>query len=520
MQKELVLELSPEDASHETYYKPFIIKKLRISEDRIRYIKIVRKSIDARRQRIRINMAFLVYIDELPLAGTKWQPNWQNVEKCREVIIIGSGPAGMFAALRLIELGIRPLIIERGKSVEERMVDIRILEKSHQLNPNSNYCFGEGGAGTFSDGKIYTRAKKRGDHNKILEILHFHGADETILYETHPHIGSDRLPLIVTGIRKTILDAGGKIFFNTRVSDIVLTNDRITGVLTDRNEKLNADAVILATGHSARDIYHLLYSRGIKLETKPFAMGVRVEHPQELINYVQYHGQKSVYLPAATYNVVQQISGRGVYSFCMCPGGQIVPASTAPEEIVVNGMSNSKRNSPFANSGLVVQVIPADHKEFESYEGLAALKLQENFEKDAYEASNQSQVAPAQRIIDFIQNKSSSTLPENSYVPGIVSSPMHQWMPGFIVHSLQVAFKEIDKRMHGFISKDAVMLGVESRTSSPVRIPRNPATGEHIHIRGLFPCGEGSGYAGGIISSAVDGEQAANHCMRYLENLE
>lgn len=517
MQKEIVLELTPEDASHETYYKPLIIKKLRISEERIRYIKTVRKSIDARRRRIRINMAFRVFIDEFPSDDMKWQPRWQNVEKSREVIIIGAGPAGMSASLRLIELGIRPIIIERGKPVEDRMADIQILEKNHQLDPDSNYCFGEGGAGTFSDGKIYTRAKKRGDHNKILEILHYHGADETILYETHPHIGSDRLPLIVKGIRKTILDAGGKILFNTRVSDIVLANDRITGVLTGRNEKLSADAVILATGHSARDIYHLLNRRGIKLESKPFAMGVRVEHPQELINYVQYHGQKSAFLPAATYNVAQQIEGRGVYSFCMCPGGRIVQASTSPQEIVINGMSNSQRNSPFANSGLVVQVLPADHKKFESYKGLAALKLQENFEKDAYAASNQPQVAPAQRIIDFIQNKSSSTLPETSYIPGIVSSPMHQWMPGYMVYSLQLALKEIDKVMHGFISKDAVMLGVESRTSSPVRIPRNPDTGEHIHIRGLFPCGEGSGYAGGIISSAVDGDQAADKCMQYLE---
>lgn len=518
MQKEIVLELSPEDASDEVCYKPHIIKKLRISEDRIRYVQIVRKSIDARRRRIRINMAFRIFIDENPSDSLKWQPTWKNVEKSREVLIIGAGPAGMFAALRLIELGIRPLILERGKPVEERKDDIKILERKHLLNTDSNYCFGEGGAGTFSDGKIYTRAKKRGDHNKILEILHYHGADESILYESHPHIGSDRLPLIVAGIRKTILDAGGRILFNTRFSDIYIQDRRVTGILTSSNEKLVCDALILATGHSARDVYHLLYRRGIRLETKPFAMGVRVEHPQELINFVQYHGQKSAYLPAATYNVVQQIGGRGVYSFCMCPGGQVVPAATTPEEIVVNGMSVAKRNSSYANSGLVVQVIPADYKDYEHDKELAALRLQEDFEKTAYAASNRPQVAPAQRIIDFLQHKFSSTLPENSYIPGVVSSPMHQWMPGFIVNSLQEAFRKIDEKMHGFVSKDAIMLGVESRTSSPVRIPRNSDTGEHIHISGLFPCGEGSGYAGGIVSSAVDGEKAAEKCKQYLHS--
>lgn len=519
MQKEIVLELSPEDASDEMYYRPIILKKLRINDEQIRFIKTVRKSIDARRRRIKINMAFRVFIDEKPPESLKWHPEWKNVENSREVIIIGAGPAGMFAALRMIELGIKPLILERGKPVEERKDDIRLLEQKNLLNPDSNYCYGEGGAGTFSDGKIYTRAKKRGDHNKILEILHYHGADEEILYESHPHIGSDRLPRIVAAIRKTIRDAGGKIWFNTRISDIVIKNDTVTGILTSKNEKLVSDAVILATGHSARDIYHLLYRKGIKLETKPFAMGVRVEHPQELINFIQYHGQKSAYLPAASYNVIQQTGGRGVYSFCMCPGGQIVPSATAPEEIVVNGMSVAKRNSPFANSGLVVQVNPEDFKAYELYEGLAALRLQEDFEKSAYAASNHPQVAPAQRIIDFMQQRFSSTLPENSYIPGVISNSMHEWMPAFIVNSLKEAIRVIDKRMHGFISKDAIMVGVESRTSSPVRIPRNPETGEHIHVRGLFPCGEGSGYAGGIISSAVDGEKAADKCRIFLNTL-
>ena len=519
MQKVIVLELSPEDASYETLYKPVIIKRLGVTTERIRHIQIIRKSIDSRRRKVKVNIAFRVFVDEIPSTDTVWQPAFQNVEKSSEVLVIGSGPAGLFAALRLLELGIRPVIIERGKPVEDRINDIKLLELDNVLNPESNYCFGEGGAGTFSDGKIYTRAKKRGDHYKVLEILRFHGADESILYEAHPHIGSDRLPLIVANIRKTILDAGGIMHFNTKVSDFIMKRDRLTGIVTSEKEKLSAAATILATGHSARDIYYLLSDRGISLEAKPFAMGVRVEHPQQLIDNIQYHGQKSAYLPAATYNIVQQISGRGVYSFCMCPGGQIVPATTSSEEIVVNGMSNAMRDSPYANAGLVVQIFSSDYKEFESYKGLAALRLQENFERNACEASGHPQVAPAQRITDFIRNKSSSTLPENSYVPGVVSSPMHRWMPDFIVKSLQAGFREFDKRMRGFVSENAIMVGVESRTSSPVRIPRNPDTGEHMHIRGLFPCGEGSGYAGGIVSSAVDGEHAADKCQKYLENI-
>lgn len=517
MQKEIVLELSPEDASHEHYYKPFIVRKLGIAADRIRHIQIIRKSVDARRRKIRLNMAFRVFVDELPETDAGWQPAFDNVEKSMEVLVIGSGPAGLFAALRLIELGIRPVIIERGKPVEERINDIKLLENNNLLNTDSNYCFGEGGAGTFSDGKLYTRAKKRGDHNRILEMLCFHGADASILYEAHPHIGSDRLPLIVAGIRKTIMDAGGIIRFNTRVTDFITTNNRMNGVITSNNEKLSAAATILATGHSARDIYSVMADKGIRPENKSFAMGVRVEHPQQLIDQIQYHGHKSAHLPPAAYNVVQQVSGRGVYSFCMCPGGQVIPAATAPDEIVVNGMSNAKRDSAYANSGMVVQVLPSDFKQFGKYGGLAALRLQEDFEKNAFGASGRQQIAPSQRITDFMRNRSSSTLPENSYLPGTVASPMHKWMPDFIVRSLQAGFREIDKKMKGFISENALMIGVESRTSSPVRIPRNPDTGEHVQIKGLFPCGEGSGYAGGIVSSALDGIQAADKCRMSLD---
>lgn len=516
MPKEILLEISPLEASDKKLYSPLAAKKLKVSESEIKYLRIIRKSIDARQKNIKVNLLLEAFLKKEVIKEDKISFKYRNVSNSPEVVIVGAGPSGLFAALRLIECGIKPVIIERGKNVEERRIDINELEQSHVLNNDSNYCFGEGGAGTFSDGKLYTRSKKRGDHNKVLEVLHFHGADESILYETHPHIGSDKLPSVISNIRRTILDAGGRIYFNSKLTDIVIKGNNISSILLSDGSKVVSQAVILATGHSSRDVYYLLNNKKILLENKNFAMGIRIEHPQELINEIQYRRKKIEYLPAASYNVVQQVNGRGVYSFCMCPGGQIVPASTGLGEIVVNGMSESSRGSYFANSGLVVQIFPADYSSFGN-DGLSAMKLQETFEKSAFENSNKDLTAPAQRVVDFLNSKTSSSLPKTSYIPGVISSPLHNWMPEFISSTLKTGLKEIGKKMKGFISQEALMVGVESRTSSPVRIPRDSQTGSHIQIEDLFPCGEGAGYSGGIVSSAVDGERLAEKVAEYLK---
>ena len=516
MRKELILEVSPRDASESIFLKQVVAAKCRVGPEDITHIDILRKSVDARKRNIKINLSLLVYINEIPATPQKREFNYPVVTDKPRVIVAGAGPAGLFASLRLIELGYKPVIIERGKKVEDRIEDIELLERTNKLNPGSNYCFGEGGAGTFSDGKLYTRSKKRGDHKKVLEVLNYHGADDSILYEAHPHIGSDKLPSVIALIRQTILDSGGEIHFNATITDLIIENNKLTGIITDNSVSVRCKAFILATGHSARDIYYLLQHKNVFIEAKSFAMGVRVEHPQKLINKIQYHGNTSIYLPAASYNIAEQVGDRGVYSFCMCPGGKIVPAATSDGEIVVNGMSVSKRDSYFANSGLVVQVKPEDFSTKQGEDAIEALRLQSSLEQAAFSQVKNGQKAPAQRIIDFLQNKISSWLPDTSYQPGIISSPMHEWLPAFIVHSLQNGIRQINKKMKGFISEDAVMVGVESRTSSPVRIPRNADTRMHIHIEGLFPCGEGSGYAGGIISSAVDGEQTADKVALYL----
>ena len=517
MPQTITLSLTPEQASDPRQYEPAVIRRSGVGADRIASIRLKRKSVDARGKNIRIDMEFDVYIDDERPAD-RIVPAWKDVTLATPVIIVGSGPAGLFAALRLMELGYKPLLLERGKDVSARKRDIADLNKNLPVNPESNYCFGEGGAGTYSDGKLYTRSKKRGNYRRALEILHYHGASESVLYDAHPHIGTDQLPRVVAAIRETIRRNGGEIHFNCRVTDLLIKDDAIRGVSDQSGNRIEGAAVILATGHSARDIYYLLHDKHILLEAKPFAMGVRVEHPQALIDSIQYKtDRRSPYLPAASYTLVGQEGGRGVYSFCMCPGGFIVPASTAPQESVVNGMSPSGRNSVFANSGIVTEIKASDYAFLhETYGVLAGLRFQQLFEQSAYANGGGNQIVPAQRLTDFVSGRFSKTLPHTSYRPGVVSSIAAAWMPEFIYKSLAAGFKSFDRKMKGFLTEEAMILGVESRTSSPVRIPRSPETRMHPQTDGLFPCGEGAGYAGGIISAAVDGENSAEAVARYL----
>lgn len=513
MQKEIDIVVSPKEASERDLYLKSAAQALQIDVSEISSVRIIRRSLDARGRKIKVNLKLqIVYGETHPTPTPPVAPfNSKNVSDKDPVIIVGAGPAGLFAALRLIELGLKPIIIERGKDVSARKRDIALINREHVVTPDSNYCFGEGGAGTFSDGKLYTRSKKRGDNQRIIELLHLHGASEEILYEAHPHIGSDYLPEIITKIRNTILECGGEVHFNTRVTDILITDSTAKGVLTQNNDTILGKAVILATGHSARDIYHILQNNKVLLESKPFAMGVRIEHPQSLINSIQYHNDPQMkYLPSASYNLVHQVDGRGVYSFCMCPGGFIVPASTSSDEIVVNGMSSSLRNSPFANSGMVVEIRTEDLAGFAEYGPLAGLMYQQSFEQAALNATGKkNQTAPAQRMMDFVNNKSSHSLPETSYIPGIIESPLHDWIPCAIRERLQKGFVLFGNKMKKYLTNDAIIVGVESRTSSPVRIPRDKETMQHVQIKNLYPCGEGAGYAGGIISSAVDGAKCA-----------
>ncbi len=503
------LVLNPEAAADRETILKRSASKLRCKPSDITDIRIIRKSIDARRPAIRVNIEIDVFTGSESAVTPVREFEHNDVSRAKEVIIVGSGPAGLFAALRLIELGLRPVIIERGKDVSSRKQDLARISREHIVDPDSNYCFGEGGAGTYSDGKLYTRSKKRGDNRMVLELLHIFGADDRILFEAHPHIGTDKLPGIIKRIREKIIDCGGIFLMNSRVTDITLEGRKITGVRVG-SVSYKADNLILATGHSARDIYYLLDRLGIAINVKPFAMGVRVEHPQEIIDRIQYHGQtRGDFLPAASYTLARQVDGRGVYSFCMCPGGFIVPSATSDGEVVVNGMSPSLRNSVWANSGIVTEIRPGDLKAFDSYGALAGLKFQESIEKMAWENGGQRQTAPAQRVTDFVNSKTSGTLPKCSYFPGIVSSPLNEWLPDPVISALTEGLKEFGRIMKGFLTNDAVILGVESRSSSPVRIPRDQETLGHIEISGLYPCGEGSGYAGGIISSAVDGVRVA-----------
>jgi uncharacterized FAD-dependent dehydrogenase len=510
MRRQVQINLNPSAAADEAAIRKIAASLTGIDMAAVSALRVIKRSVDARKKNIRVNLTVEVFSGEdsaIP-AISPFIPI--DVSLMQEVIIVGSGPAGLFAALRLIELGLRPVIIERGRDVSSRKKDIARISREQIVDPDSNYCFGEGGAGTYSDGKLYTRSKKRGDNKRVLELLCFHGANENIMYEAHPHLGTDKLPGIISNIRNSILEAGGQFLLGKKVTDFLIEGNTIKGVVTSDNEQFNSQYVILATGHSARDIYYICKKRGVELEMKPFAIGVRVEHPQELIDRIQYHGNlRGEFLPASSYNLTKQIDGRGVYSFCMCPGGFIVPSATAQEEVVVNGMSPSGRNSPYANSGIVVEIKPEDLKKYTSFGEMAGLEFQKEIEREAWKNGGHTQRAPAQRLADFVAGNNSGSLPKVSYFPGVTPSPLHNWLPKAIGRRLRDGFRLFGQVMNGYLTNDAVVLGVESRTSSTVRIPRDPEKLHHIRISGLYPCGEGSGYTGGIVSSAVDGMRAA-----------
>jgi uncharacterized FAD-dependent dehydrogenase len=526
MKKILQLQLDPSEAYDEVQFKKAALQKagIRPSEDEV-FVRQNRRSIDARGRKVRVNVEAEIFLKESPDSRLQIDIDYPHVGNAERIIIVGAGPAGMFAALRAIELGVKPIIIERGKDVRARRRDLAAINKEHVVNPDSNYCFGEGGAGTYSDGKLYTRSKKRGDIRRILEILVRHGATEEILVDAHPHIGTNKLPVVVTKLRETILASGGEIHFETRVEDFVIDQSEIKGVITQHGDRILGEGVILATGHSARDIFELLHARKVLIEPKPFALGVRIEHSQNLIDRIQYHCEvdRGPYLPASSYSLVHQThfkgKQRGVFSFCMCPGGFIVPAATSPGELVVNGMSPSRRDSRFANSGMVVAVELEDLPEFQKFGPLAAMHFQASVERKAWEMGGKTQVAPAQRMVDFVNKKVSHSLLDTSYQPGLNSVEMREVLPDFISNRLAEAFKAFGQKMRGYYTNESQLIGVESRTSSPVRIPRDRESLEHPEIKGLYPCGEGAGYAGGIVSAAMDGERCAerlitNHIKR------
>lgn len=511
MPKELLTQVSPEVVAHEELLKDHFAKLLRVAPREIKHLVIQKRSIDARQKAIKINLKVLVFFQEEAFTLQKKElPNYKNVENACEVIVVGAGPAGLFAALQLIELGLKPIVVERGKDVRGRRRDLKAINVDHIVHEDSNYCFGEGGAGTYSDGKLYTRSKKRGDVNRILELFVAFGASEDILIDAHPHIGTNKLPQIIQDIREKIIEMGGKVLFETRLTDILIKQNEVQGIVTQNGDRILANHIILATGHSARDIFELLDRNKIFIEAKPFALGVRAEHPQTLIDRIQYScDYRGDYLPPSPYAIVKQIGGRGMYSFCMCPGGVIAPCATSPGEVVTNGWSPSKRDQATANSGIVVELKLEDFKPFAKFGALAGMEFQKSIEQKAWHLAGQTQKVPAQRMVDFTQSKVSTSIPKTSYVPGTTSVEMGAVFPGFLTQILREGFSEFGKSMKGYLTNEAVLHAPESRTSSPVRIPRNPDTLEHVQIKGLYPCGEGAGYAGGIISAAIDGEQCA-----------
>lgn len=518
MIKQIVLNLAPAQAADDAECRSRAAAQLDINAANITEMRLVRRSIDARHRNVTVQLTFDVFVDEVPQPEQLDLPGYKEVRNAKPVVVVGAGPGGLFAALRLVELGLKPIVLERGKDVSERKKDLALLNRNETLDPESNYAFGEGGAGTFSDGKLFTRSTKRGSVRKILEVFCHHGASHDILIDAHPHIGTDKLPYVIRSMRETIINQGGEVLFGKKVVEILTDGKRATGVRLASGETIEGEAVILATGHSARDVYEMLAKQGIALEQKTWAMGVRVEHPQELIDQIQYHSPdgRGDYLPAASYSLVTQVEGRGVYSFCMCPGGFIVPAMTGPNEQVVNGMSPSHRGSPFANSGIVVEVRPEDIGEYANDGVLGGIRYQAELERLAYVNGGHGVVAPAQGLADFVDGRLSFDLPDCSYVPGVVSSPLHFWLPDNIGGRLRKGFADFDRHARGFVTNEALVVGVESRTSSPVRVSRNDDTLESLNMPGLYPCGEGAGYAGGIVSSAIDGELCAEMIAQKL----
>ena len=530
MVRQLQLQLSPQQAASKAAVRQAVLQSAGIKPSELEHVKILRRSYDARSRNVKVLLTVEAFINEPYVAPDPFQTEYKALQKNKSVIIVGAGPAGLFAALRLLERGIKPVVIERGKNVRDRRRDLAAINKQHVVSPHSNYCFGEGGAGTYSDGKLYTRSNKRGDIKSVLEIFVEHGADENILVEAHPHIGTNKLPKIIGAMRDVILHRGGEIHYNTHVEDFLIDGDKIQGVVTqavDNHGSANGDqktfeahAVILATGHSARDVYYLLQRRNVLIEPKPFAVGVRAEHPQALIDCIQYHCDPKdhdkirEHLPAASYSLVHlavaQRSPHGVYSFCMCPGGIIAPCATEQEQVVTNGWSPSKRNNPYANSGIVVEVKAEDLKPFKQHGALAGIALQQSMERAAWEGGGKTQAAPAQRIKDFIAGKISSSLPDCSYQPGLTAAPLQELLPAFVSNALREGFKMFGKKMRGYLVDDAVIVGVETRTSSPVRIPRDAVSLQHPQLHGLYPSAEGAGYAGGIVSAAMDGRKVAD----------
>ena len=518
MQKEIEINLPPHKNDIENITR-ISASVLKIDPDRINAIQIVKRSIDARKTKPVFKLRLAIFIDE-DAPENDFSPKFQDVSDAKQVLIVGAGPAGLFAGIKALELGLKPIIVDRGKEVKSRRRDLAAINKEHIVNPESNYCFGEGGAGTYSDGKLYTRSKKRGDVRNVLETLVAFGADSDILADAHPHIGTNKLPQIIVAMREAIINNGGEVHFDSKMTDLLVEDNEVQGIVINETKTLNSNLVILATGHSARDIYYLLDKKKIAIEFKPFAIGVRVEHPQNFIDSIQYKtADRGEFLPPSSYQLVCNTKERGVFSFCMCPGGIIAPCATAPGEVVTNGWSPSKRNNPYANSGIVTEVKESDVSDYSHAGALKGLKFQEKVEKKCWEAGGKTQVIPAQRLVDFMQDRKSADLPESSYIPGIKSVELKEVLPDFIIRNLRKAFLEFEKRMTGYLTNDAVLHAPESRTSSPVRIPRDKETFEHIEVKGLYPCAEGAGYAGGIVSAAIDGQKCIEKIMEFkLQN--